>query len=237
MSLFREKPPEPAAASREPSALQVDGSTQYLTVSLPNRDSVVYPELLAIVKDAGFQLEPTNRKWWLRDRHKVLTFLARHLQDFREKYRAQFTPGFNQRTTQLQFAKLTATAGGREGAFEVGIELTAPGADEEALRGAVARGQAYIETSRGLILVNPNSAQKLAEAQRALGGPSGGGAPLARFRRSVTAAELPALESLLESLAVPFETPATWKTRSEALRKLDRLAPAPMDAELSVRLR
>ena len=48
---------------------------------------------------------------------------------------------------------------------------------------------------------------------------------------------MPAIESLLESLAVPFETSATWKSRSEALRKLDRLAPAPMPPELAKRLR
>jgi SNF2 family DNA or RNA helicase len=235
MSLFREA--GPASERAAPAGPLVDGSTQFLAITLPPRESVAYPALLELVKGAGFQLEPSNRKWWLRDRHRVLEFLARHLPDLREKHRAQFTSGFQQRTTQLQFAKLTADATGRDGAFEVGLELRAPGADEPALRAALARGQSYIETPRGLVLVSPDTARRLAEAQQALGGPAAGSAPLARFRRTMTAAELPAVESLLESLAVPLETPATWKSRSEALRKLDRLESAPLPPALARRLR
>jgi len=235
MSLFREA--IPASVNSAPAGPVVDGSTQFLAITLPPRDSVAYPALLELVKSAGFQLEPVNRKWWLRDRHRVLEFLARHLPDLREKHRAQFTPGFLQRTAQLSFAKLTADATGRDGNFEVGLALHAPGADEFALRAALARGQSYIETPRGLVLVNPDTSRRLAEAQQALGGPAAGGAPLARFRRTMTAAELPAVESLLESLAVPLETPATWKSRSAALRQLDRLEPAPLPAALSRRLR
>ncbi len=235
MSLFRNSSPErgPAAST----GLLVDGSTQFLAVTLPGRESAVYAELLEVVKGAGFQLEPSNRKWWLRDRHRVLEFLARHLPDFREKYHAQFTPGFEQRTAQLQFAKVTAAARSDAGKFEVTLELSAPAADESALRAALARGHSYIETPRGLVLVNPDTAGKLAAAQQALGGPTAGNSPLARFRRTVSAAELPATESLLESLAVPFETPATWKSRSESLRHLDQLTPAPLSAELAKRLR
>ncbi len=235
MSLFREKPAAVAAPVR--SELTVDGSLQYLAITLPGRESVVYAELLEMVKAAGFQLEPSNRKWWLRDRHKVLTFLARHWRALREKYRAQFTTGFQQRLAGLQFAKLAATAGGRDGAYEVSVTLAAPGADEAALRAALARNQPYVESPQGIVLIEPETAKRLADAQRALGEGNGGSAPLARFRRTVTAAELPAIESLLESLAVPLETPATWRARSEALRQLDRLATAPIPRELAARLR
>jgi len=234
MSLFRELSPERGPAA---TGLVLDGSTQFLAITLPGRESAVYAELLELVKNAGFQLEPSNRKWWLRDRHRVLEFLARHLPDLREKYRAQLTLGFQQRTAQLQFAKVTATARGEAGTFEVTLELSAPAADEAALRAALARGHSYIETPRGLVLVNPDAASKLAAAQQALGGPTAGNSPLARFRRTMSAAELPATDSLLESLAVPFETPATWKSRSESLRNLDRLAPAPLSTELVQRLR
>jgi SNF2 family DNA or RNA helicase len=233
MSLFREV----GSGAAEPTALVVDGSTQFLAISLPPKNSAAYPTLLEMVKSACFQLEPSNRKWWLRDRHRVLEFLARHLPDLREKYRATFTQSFQQRTAQLKYAKLSAGTSGPADEFNVSIELTAPGVDESVLRTALARGQSYVETSAGLVLVNPETAQRLAEAQQALGGPPVGGGPLVRFRRTVKTADLPAIESLLESLAVPFETSATWKNRSEALRKLDRLAPAPMPPELAKRLR
>jgi SNF2 family DNA or RNA helicase len=236
MSLFRE-PSSERGPSVAATGLVVDGSTQFLTLTLPGRGSVAYPELLVLVKDAGFQLEPSNRKWWLRDRHRVLEFLAQHLPSLREKYRAQFTPGFQQRTANLQFAKLTATASGASDNFEVSVELSGPDVDEAALRAALARGQPYIETAHGLVLVNPDIVRRLATAQQALGGPPAGHAPLARFKRTMSAAELPATESLLESLAVPFETPATWKSRSESLRHLDRLARAPLPPDLARCLR
>jgi len=235
MAFFRDSasPAQPETSG----GLVVDGSTQYLVISLPPRSSAVYAELVEMLKDAGFQIEPSNRKWWLRDRHRVLSFLARHWPDLRKKYRAQFTPGFLERTGNVKFAELAANAVGKAGEFEVSIEVRAKGVDEEALRGAVARGLPYLETPQGLVLVDPAATKKLADAQRALGGPAGGGAPLARFRRSVGTAELTAIESLLESLAVPFETPDTWRNRSEALRNLDRLEPAPMAAAISTRLR
>jgi len=235
MSLFRETTAAPAPGPA--GGLVVDGSTQFLAITLPPRSSVVYQELVDMLKDAGFQIEPSNRKWWLRDRHRVLAFLARRWPELRQKYRAQFTPGFLERTADVKFAELAAAAGGREGQFEVTLELRAPGVDEEALRQAVARGQPYVETAQGLVLVDPAATQKLAEAQRALGGPAAGSAPLARFRRSVDTAELSAVESVLESLAVPFETPATWRKRSEALRNLDQLAPAPLPSAIAARLR
>src|ERR1700677_4991147 len=115
MSLFRES----ASGAAEPTSLVVDGSTQFLAVSLPPKTSAAYPTLLEMVKGAGFQLEPSNRKWWLRDRHRVLEFLARHLPDLREKYRAQFTPSFQQRTAQLKYAKLSAGTSGPADEFNV----------------------------------------------------------------------------------------------------------------------
>jgi SNF2 family DNA or RNA helicase len=236
MSFFREKPVPPESVQPAAGGLIVDGSTQYLALTLPDR-GVQQAELLELVKGAGFQLEPANRKWWLRDRHRVLTFLAKHWRDLHEKYRAQFTPGFRQRTVGLQFGQVAAVASGRGESFEVSLGLQAGDVPEETLRTAVARGQTYVETPSGLVLVDPDAARRLAEAQRALGGAGLGSAPLARFRRTVGVAELPAIESLFETLAVPFEAPGEWRARGEALRKLDRLAPAPMPRELDARLR
>lgn len=79
----RERPPSPArekplprSAPDDLSPMEVDGSTQFLAITLPSRESALYPEALALVKENNFRLEPSNRKWWLRDRHKTLSFLA-----------------------------------------------------------------------------------------------------------------------------------------------------------------
>src|SRR5690606_37066713 len=50
--------------------LLVDGSEHFLAFTLPSREHPRYQDALALVKEHGFVLGPSNRKWWLRDRHK-----------------------------------------------------------------------------------------------------------------------------------------------------------------------
>ncbi|MEN9813560.1 MAG: hypothetical protein RL479_2246, partial [Verrucomicrobiota bacterium] len=51
--------------------LEVDGTEHYLALTLPSREHPQYAEALALVKEAGFLLEPSNGRWWLRDRHRT----------------------------------------------------------------------------------------------------------------------------------------------------------------------
>jgi hypothetical protein len=56
----------------------VDGSEQFLSIALPSREHASYAAAFELLKGSGFALEPSNRRWWLRDRHRVLNFLAAH---------------------------------------------------------------------------------------------------------------------------------------------------------------
>jgi hypothetical protein len=56
--------------------LTVDGTEHYLAITLPSRESLRLRRRPRLLKSRGFTLEPSNRKWWLRDRHKTLNFLA-----------------------------------------------------------------------------------------------------------------------------------------------------------------
>src|SRR6185369_16382286 len=109
VSIFLKPPPLEAAKiayrqelAREVAAtgvpLTVDGSEHFLAITLPSRDSVSYGSLLELLKTSGFTLEPSNRKWWLRDRHKTLNFLALHGTRLRENLDAEFTPNFEKNT-------------------------------------------------------------------------------------------------------------------------------------------
>ena len=82
---------EAKVAETDLTPMRVDGSTQFLAIALPSRESVVYRDALDLVKLNRFKLEPSNGKWWLRDQHRTLSFLAEHWQEFREKYRAEFS--------------------------------------------------------------------------------------------------------------------------------------------------
>jgi len=100
------RPSKPSrAAPQDP--LVVDGSEHYLAVTLPSREDPRYREAVELLKSAGFALEPSNRKWWLRDRHKTLTFLATHGERLRGALGAQFTPNFAARTAHLSSAEVT----------------------------------------------------------------------------------------------------------------------------------
>ncbi|MGE9296568.1 MAG: hypothetical protein ACQKBV_09805, partial [Puniceicoccales bacterium] len=145
-SFFRE-------VEKDLAPMQVDGSMQYLAITLPSRESAVYEEALELVKHHGFKLEPSNRKWWLRDRHKTLLFLAENRERLRTHFRARFTDNFNQRTAKLKSveARIHVREDGDD--FIAEAELSAPGVDSEKIAQALTKGQPYIEGERGVFLL------------------------------------------------------------------------------------
>ena len=74
---------------------------------LPSRESALYSAALDLVKTHGFALEPSNRKWWLRDRHKVLNFLASYRATLEDEFHAEFTANFEQNTARLHRAEIS----------------------------------------------------------------------------------------------------------------------------------
>ncbi|MFM9090569.1 MAG: ATP-dependent helicase, partial [Verrucomicrobiota bacterium] len=108
--------PKAEAAARP---LEVDGTEHYLALTLPSREHPQYAEALALVKEAGFLLEPSNGRWWLRDRHRTLSFLARHGERLRGTLAARFTPAFTRQTAHLVPARLAAQVETTGGQFSV----------------------------------------------------------------------------------------------------------------------
>src|SRR5271166_920361 len=163
--------PRPA---EPPEPLVVDGSEHYLAVSLPSREDTRHGRALELVRAAGFVLEPSNRKWWLRDRHKTLCFLAAHGDLLRGELGARFTPNFTARTSHLAAAEITCDASPSGDGWDVALGLRGGASGDDALRDAVAAGRPYVETGRQIVLIDPARVRRLGQAQRALadGGPS-----------------------------------------------------------------
>jgi superfamily II DNA or RNA helicase len=216
--------------------LEIDGSEHYLCVSLPSREDLRYPTILELLKQSGFILEPSNRKWWLRDRHKTLTFLATHGERLRGSLGAEFTSNFTARTAHLTPATIVCEASPRGEGWDVALALQAGAASEGEIRDALATGRAYIESKGHVILVDPEKVRKLGEAQRAL---ANGGASAASARRTSTigGARTAEIEDLLEELSPGFKPPGEWAARTAALRDLTRLEPTPASPELEALLR
>lgn len=201
--------------------IHVDGSTQYLSIALPSRNSKLYEAALDLLKNNKFQLEPSNRRWWLRDRHKVLNFLASHWDSLKTEFNAVFSQNFKEKTNAIQLASIEYTASDN---LEINLVLRTPGFTEEVVRENLARSQYYAESIKGSVtLIPPRLIQKLVQAQCDLTGDLN--RPLvSKFSLKLNAAQLPYAEDLVEDLlGDSFQTPETWKIRSRALKEVAHL--------------
>ena len=240
--------PRPAGCTLPPSAsrralsssattpLLVDGTEHFLAITLPSREHPAYAAALELLKGSGFVLEPSNRKWWLRDRHKTLNFLAAHGTRLREGLDAQFTEAFERHTAHLRPAEIACTATADGDGFEVTLGLSAGAADEATVRTAVAGNRNYIEAGGQVFLLDAAQLTRLTEAQRALAGEPNASLATRRTQR-VNAARTAEAQDILESLSPGFQPPDAWRERSSALRNLSTLAPAPMPGALDAQLR
>jgi superfamily II DNA or RNA helicase len=225
--------PRPAETS---TPLTVDGSEHFLSVSLPSRESLGYAPALDLVKTAGFVLEPSSRKWWLRDRHKVLNFLATHGQRLRDELFAEFTDNFEKNTARFRHAEIACDAVDNGNGYNVTLALRAGRVSEDQILAAASGSRGYVEENGQVYLIAPEQLQKLAEAQRALSSEGGVGSATRRTHR-VSTARLIEAESILEKIAPHFQPPDAWKARSNALRNLSALQPAPVPTALDALLR
>ncbi len=222
--------------SANASPLLIDGSEHFLALTLPSREHPLYARALELVKENGFTLEPANRKWWLRDRHKVLNFLAGHLDRFRTTFDSEFTPNFEKNIARIHTAEIATQIDDDGAEFAVTIGVKAGSADEATLRAAVSTNRGYLESEGKIFLLDSAQLQKLATAQRALSGdPTAGLAPRRTLRLS--SARSAEAEDILAELSPNFAAPSAWRERSAALRDLTALSPAPIPAELDRQLR
>jgi superfamily II DNA or RNA helicase len=218
------------------SQIVVDGSPQYIAIRLPaGGDDSIRP-LREILKTEGFQLEPKNRRWWLRDSHKVLNFLALHWNSLREQWRACFTDNFEKRLKGVRMAGLEVEACEEEGGFRLDLSLSRK-QDPEAMRRAMAAGKHYFEGQNGKItLIDQRAVSHLHRIEKAVSGQAD--RPFTPgFSKKLAPAELVAVEELLDEMAPDWEAPQAWQSRSRALREIGALDPPPIPSAFDQRLR
>ena len=235
----------PAAARREPgpppttepsTPLLIDGSEHYLAVALPSRGSAHYDAILDFLRAHRFVLDPLNRKWWLRDRHRVLNILATHGRLLREDFGAEFTDNFTRNTAHLKDAVASAEITESADCYDVSLGLNAGRATEAQLREAVASGRGYVEDGKAIYLIDQARLEKIQAAHRKLAGDPAEAGTAGRKHR-ISKARAAEVNDLLEEIAPHFQAPETWRRRSAALRNLSTLPPAPVPAALDAILR
>ncbi|HQU09768.1 MAG: hypothetical protein B7X06_04000, partial [Verrucomicrobia bacterium 21-51-4] len=133
-------PPVPLALTSV-TPMQVDGSPNYLAITLPARESAVYGPALELVKNHGFELDPTSRQWWLRDRHKVLNFLSRYWVQMKDQWDAQFSRNFRQQFSNIKFVEVACQAQELGKDYNFKIEIKAGKAKSPELLQSISLGQ------------------------------------------------------------------------------------------------
>ena len=228
------KKPKPAEDD-DLTPLTVDGSEHFLAITLPSRESMVYDAALEFLRTHRFSLDPLTRKWWLRDRHKVLNILATHGALLRDNLHAEFTANFEKNTAHLKTAEIAAQIGEEADGYDVTLGLKAGTAPDAQIRSAVATGRGYIEADGAIYLIDAAKLAELEAAQRALAGEVS--AASAQGRHRIAKSRAAEVTDLLENIAPHFSAPETWHARSAALKNLSVLPPAPVPADFTAVLR
>ncbi|MBL9215016.1 MAG: DEAD/DEAH box helicase [Opitutaceae bacterium] len=229
------RPARPAEPDDDLTPLTVDGSEHFLALTLPSRESAAYEPALEFVRTHRFTLDPRSRKWWLRDRHKVLNILANHGRTLRAEFHAEFTENYRHNTAHLRTAEITAAVSEQEDGYDVALGLKAGAATDAQIRAAVSTGRGYIEDAGTLYLIDASRLAQLEAAHQALAGEPE--ATSAQGRHRVAKARAAEVTELLERIAPHFQAPATWHARSAALQTLTALPPAPLPADFTGTLR
>ena len=120
------------------TTLTVDGSEHFLAITLPSRESMVYDAAVEFLRANRFALDPLTRKWWLRDRHKVLNILATHSALLRDNFHAEFTANFERNTAHLKPAEIATDIKEESDGYDVTLGLKAGAATDAQIRHAVA---------------------------------------------------------------------------------------------------
>ncbi|HLS27789.1 MAG TPA: DEAD/DEAH box helicase [Opitutales bacterium] len=228
--------PRPEREKENLTPMTVDGSVHFLAISLPSREDPLYQEALQLVKMGDFILEPSNRKWWLRDRHKTLVFLAEHLDDLRGRFRATFTPNFERNFAELEEAEIVGETTKEGSGFELELAIRADGIAPREIQESLQTGRPYLERNGKVILLPKRKLEKLEEVRSLLSGASNHQSQLKSVHR-LPAADLVIAGELLDSLLPGFTPPAEWRERAEALRNISKLAAPPLSEKTDSQLR
>ncbi len=237
----RSPAPEPPLSEPKPfifdgKPLTVDGSSHYLSISLPSREHPYYEEIRELLQTYRFKLEPGNRKWWLRDRHQTLNFLGEYWTDLEDKYQADFTPNFEQRVGSMPEAKIKTEVVEERNGYNLTVSISAGQASQHEISQSLNTGKRYIETGDKVFLIKRSKLDTLNTVQKQLTGDFN--APLLHngsykipYSRSLE------IEEPLSELNPNFKPPSTWRSRSEALKHLEKLAAPQLSDSLEATLR
>ena len=214
----------------------VDGSAKYLSIMLRDRDHPQYRRCAEWLRSEGFHPEPSNGKWWLRDQHKVLNFLALQRPRLDRDYAPGYTDEFRQRTAMISPVKLSCTTARERDGYQLRLELAGEGIELRDIRNALVSGRHYIIQDNRIHLIEKEVLDKFSHASRTLADDPN--LPMSGlFQSRVDGAGMIDTATVLEDLDMQVELPADWTERSAAIRQVGKLEPPPIPEAVAGRFR
>ncbi|MGY8694650.1 MAG: hypothetical protein ACKVGW_10700, partial [Verrucomicrobiia bacterium] len=193
----------------------VDGSSHYLSISLPSREHPFYQEVRELLGQHKFRLEPRNRRWWLRDRHLTLNFLGEFWGDLEERYGAEFTDNFLNRVESIREAKIRTEIAEERNGYTVNLSISAGQATPQAISQGLNSGRHYIESDDQVYLIKKSRIDSLHTLQKSLA--ESPDAPLLHNGKyKIPFTRTPEVEETIAELNPNFKPPSTWRARSVA---------------------
>ncbi len=225
------------ASAPDVGRIDIDGSEHFLSFYFSRPSEKNAFDWIEILKSEGFRIEPSNGKYWLRDRHRTLNFLGRHLEELQADPTVRFLKNFLQRTAHLKIARFrTRAETTSQNAFDLSLELEAGNTSSADLQRALRTNQNFIPDGEQIWLLNPGRVERAAKLQQDLTGQPER-VLTTNFKTRLRSPLLPLASDLIEDFDPDFQPPQTWQARSGALRHIDRLEPIPLPPALEKTLR
>ena len=212
----------------------IDGSEHFLAIQLPSTEHSAYSEIRERLKTDRFKLEPSNRKWWLRDRLQVLEFLAAYGKKIEAVWGLVPTGNYRERTAKIRFLEPKIEVNPAEsldGDFLVTVGWN--GVSDTERREAVRMGSGHIDKKDKIFLVDPDGLAKAKEwSRRAAPWLSQGGG-----QYQIPAGALSDAEDMLAEIEPEWVSPSEWKASVRRLNDPDAVELPGLPDSLGARLR
>lgn len=212
--------PAKRSATAPERLLTLDGSLDALSVRLHAPEDT--PELITWLKKEGLTLEPSNGRFWMRGRHKVLNFLAHHWKRLENDHPEAFTAQLQKRLAPLKVADIQTHSKQAYGNVHLELKLHAGDCDEAALHKALNSGCCYAPSGDSYYLIDPKGLHFLQHVQRALScDPTQALTPV--YKKTLGPEQLTDACSLLEPLLEHWQESSAWQEQGQALKHIDAL--------------
>ena len=217
-------------------ALKIDGSMNFVSVQLPPKSHTAYSEIYDILKFESFKSEPSNGKWWLRDRRKTLNFIANYKRSLETMIKVVYSKNFLKQTKDLIFAEVTADVSKRKRGFNVEVAIIAEGFDSVDIQRSISMGQNFIEESGKLCLLPADVVDRAETLQQSITG-NVKQRSSAGFKQYIGAHQINDAEDLFAENLENWNPPEIWKEKSLSFRDVTSLPFPNINKDLITALR